>query len=273
MQNVIKQFVICCVIGFFSSVQAQPLTLGIVPQQSAKKLAQLWTPICTYLSEKVGHEIRFSTAHDIPTFEKRVLEGQYDIAYMNPYHYTVFHERPGYQAIAKQKDKKIKGIVVVAKDSKFTSLKELDGTTLAFPAPAAFAASVLPRAKMAKDGINITPKYVSSHDSVYLTVSRNLFPAGGGVQRTLNNTAPEVNQALKVLWTTPGYTPHAIATHPDLDITLKNKIQKALLEMNKDPEGQALLKSINFKGIELAKDKDWNDVRDLNITLLEHLLK
>jgi len=273
MENIIKRLLICCVIGFFSTAQAQPLVLGIVPQQSAKKLARLWTPICTYLSEKVGHEIRFSTASDIPTFEKRVLEGQYDIAYMNPYHYTVFHEQPGYQAIAKQKNKKIKGIIVVPKDSQLTSLDELDGSTLAFPAPAAFAASVLPRAKIAQDGIKITPQYVSSHDSVYLTVSRNLFPAGGGIQRTLNNTSPAVNKKLRVLWTTPGYTPHAIATHPDLDIIIKNKLQKALIEMNKDPEGQALLKSINFNGIEIAKDKDWDDVRDLNITLLEHLLK
>jgi phosphonate transport system substrate-binding protein len=273
MANIVKLLATLCVLGVFSSVQAQTLTLGIVPQQSAKKLARLWTPICTYLSEKVGHEIRFSTANDIPTFEKRVLEGQYDIAYMNPYHYTVFHERPGYNAIAKQKDKKIKGILVVPKDSNLTKLEELDGSTLAFPAPAAFAASVLPRAKMAKDGIKITPKYVSSHDSVYLTVSRSIFPAGGGVQRTLNNTASDVSDKLKVLWTTPGYTPHAIATHPELSDNIKNKLQKALIEMNTDPEGQALLKSINFKGMELAKDKDWDDVRDLNITLLEHLLK
>lgn len=273
MIKTIKSLIVCCAIGSFSLVQAQTLTLGIVPQQSAKKLARLWTPICSYLSEKVGHEIRFSTANDIPTFEKRVLEGQYDIAYMNPYHYTVFHERPGYNAIAKQKDKKIKGILVVPKDSTITNLEELDGSTLAFPAPAAFAASVLPRAKMAKDGINITPKYVSSHDSVYLTVSRNLFPAGGGVQRTLNNTAPAVNEKLKILWTTPGYTPHAIATHPDLDKDLKNKLQQALIDMNTDPKGQALLKTINFKGVEKAENKDWDDVRDLNITLLEHLLQ
>lgn len=273
MTNLVKALLIYCLLSSYHYANAQALTLGIVPQQSAQKLARLWTPICTYLSEKVGQEIRFSTAHDIPTFEKRVLEGQYDIAYMNPYHYTVFHERPGYNAIAKQKNKKIKGIIVVTKDSPIKSLSELDGSTLAFPAPAAFAASVLPRAKMAKDGIAITPKYVSSHDSVYLTVSRNLFPAGGGVQRTLNNTNPAVSDRLRILWTTPGYTPHAIATHPRIDNQLKLKIQNALIEMNTDPKGIELLKSINFKGMDKAQDKDWNDVRDLNITLLEHLLQ
>lgn len=254
-------------------VQAETLSFGIVPQQSAKKLAKLWTPISNHLSEKVGVKILFSTANDIPTFEKRLLEGEYDIAYMNPYHYTVFHQKPGYEAIAKQKDKKIKGIVVVAKDSPLTALDQLAGETLSFPSPAAFAASVLPRAKMSKDGIDITPKYVSSHDSVYLTVSRGLFPAGGGVMRTYNNTAPEVRDNLRVLWSTPDYTPHALAVHPRVDNDVKIKLQRALVEMASDPEGQALLKAINFKALERAKDEDWDDIRGLNIKLLDHLLQ
>ncbi|MEH6446772.1 MAG: PhnD/SsuA/transferrin family substrate-binding protein, partial [Oceanospirillaceae bacterium] len=160
--------------SLFAAQTATPavktLKLGVVPQQSAKVLAKLWTPISQYLSEKTGMNIIFSTARDIPTFEKRLLAGEYDIAYMNPYHFTVFNQKPGYQAIAKEQSKRIKGIIVVPKDSLITQLSQLDGKTLAFPAPAAFAASVLPRAKMRADGIKITPKYVSSHDSVYLSV-------------------------------------------------------------------------------------------------------
>ncbi|WP_420598223.1 phosphate/phosphite/phosphonate ABC transporter substrate-binding protein [Neptuniibacter sp.] len=260
--------------GIFSSaLQAETISFGIVPQQSAKKLAKLWTPINAYLSEKSGLKIQFATAQDIPTFEKRVLAGEYDLSYMNPYHYTVFNKKPGYRAIIKQKDKRIKGIVVVPMDSKLNTLQELDGLTLSFPSPAAFAASVLPRAKMAKDGINITPKYVSSHDSVYLTVSRGLFPAGGGVIRTFNNTDTSVKEKLKILWTTPEYTPHAFAVHPRLKPETVNKLQLALLSMNTDPVGKALLQTINFKGMEAAEDEDWDDVRELNITLLDHLLQ
>jgi phosphonate transport system substrate-binding protein len=248
------------------------LTFGIVPQQSAKVLAKLWTPICVYLSEKTGVEVMFTTAKDIPTFERRVLAGTYDIAYMNPYHFTVFNQKPGYRAIAKQKNKKIKGILVVPKDSSITHLSELNQQTLAFPSPAAFAASVIPRAKMRSEGINITPKYVSSHDSVYLSVSKGFFPAGGGIMRTYNNTSPEVKAKLKVLWTTPGYTPHAIAIRPNLDQTVADKIQQALIDMNKDEEGRKLLLSVKFNPLEIAKSSDWDDVRGLDIQLLEHLL-
>ena len=253
--------------------QAETLKFGIVPQQSAKKLARLWTPIMQYLSAKTGHQIIFSTAQDIPAFEQRLLQGEYDIAYMNPYHFTVFQQKPGYHAIAKQKDKVIKGIIVVPKDSPITSLQALAGQTLAFPSPAAFAASVLPRAKMQQDKIAFTPKYVSSHDSVYLTVSRGIFPAGGGVKRTFNNTDPAVREKLKVLWETPGYTSHAIAVHPDMKAEVKAAVQQALVDMTHDPEGMALLKAINFKGIEAADDARWDDVKALDIQLLQHLLQ
>ncbi|MEM7379056.1 MAG: PhnD/SsuA/transferrin family substrate-binding protein [Pseudomonadota bacterium] len=84
------------------AIQAETVTLSVVPQQSASKLARLWTPIVVYLSEKTGHDVRFATAKDIPTFEQRLSEGQYDLAYMNPYHYTVFSAAPGYEAFARQ---------------------------------------------------------------------------------------------------------------------------------------------------------------------------
>ena len=252
---------------------AADVSFGIVPQQSAKKLAAKWGPIFLYLSEKTGHNISFATAKDIPTFEKRLLSGEYDIAYMNPYHYTVFSQKPGYEAFARQANKSIKGIVVVRKDSEIKNLAELNEQQLAFPSPAAFAASVLPRAKMNLDGIAFTPNYVSSHDSVYLAVSKGIFPAGGGVYRTFNNTSPKVKESLKVLWDTPGYTPHAFAASPDLDADILKSISKAMMEMTNDPLGQSLLKSINFKGITQADDKDWDDVRSLEITLLSHLLE
>jgi len=247
------------------------LSFGIVPQQSASKLARLWTPILDHISEQTGLEIRFSTAPDIPTFEKRLAAGKYDFAYMNPYHYVVFSEAPGYNALNKARDKRIKGIIVVKKDSKISQLKDLDNSTLAFPAPAAFAASILTRAALTSDGVAFTPKYVSSHDSVYRAVAKGIYPAGGGVVRTFNNMTPEIRDQLKVLWTTRGYTPHAIATRPGLNQSDAQKVQQVLVDMYQQPESKLLLDNIKIKGFETASDNDWDDVRKLKLTDLSDL--
>lgn len=257
-----------------STCIADTYTFGVVPQQSAKKLAKLWSPILKYVSEKSNHTIKFKTAKDIPAFEKSLANREYDLAYMNPYHYTVFHDLSGYDAFAKRKDQDIKGILVVRKDSNIESINELNGSEIAFPSPGAFAASILIRSKLNKDNIKYSPKYVSSHDSVYLNVEKGLTKAGGGVKRTLNNTKVETKEQLKVLWETKGYTPHAFAVKSDIDDSVKSDIISAFLDLSNTEEGKELLQSIKIKnGLVKANDSDWNDVRELNINELEDLKK
>jgi phosphonate transport system substrate-binding protein len=245
------------------------LSFGVVPQQAPGRLAQLWTPILNYLGEQAGVRLDFKTAPDIPTFERRLAAGDYDLAYMNPYHYTVFHRHPGYLAFAREKDRKLEGILVVRRDSPYIGIEQLAGQTLVFPAPAAFAATVLPQAQLKRTGIGYTPKYVASHDSVYLAVARGLYPAGGGIRRTLANAPDEVQAQLRVLWATSRYTAHAIAAHPRVPRTALERVQRAMLAMHGDPRGAALLAAIEFVGIEPARDADWDDVRALGIPALD----
>lgn len=249
-----------------------PLTFGVVPQQSASELARLWTPILRHLENETGYRFKFTTAKDIPTFERRVAAGEYDFAYMNPYHYTVFHRSPGYAVFAKERDWKLTGIIVVRKDSVYTSIDQLNGAAIAFPAPAAFAASVLPHAALQRAGVRITAKYVASHDSVYRAVVKGLFPAGGGIERTFETIAPDVRDQLRILWKTPAFTPHAIAAHPRVPAAVVTRIGQAMYKMDQDPAGRALLKAIGFKGIAPARDDEYDDIRALRITVLDELV-
>lgn len=269
-----RHLILCLLACFSVNLWANDnhvITVGVVPQQSATKLARLWSPILAEIAQSTGHQLKFETAKDIPTFEQRLSEGKYDLAYMNPYHYTVFHEKPGYIAFAKEKDKFIQGVIVVRKDSPLQKIEELKGKTIAFPAPAAFAATILPQAYFKKHDFNITPQYVSSHDSVYYAVARGLLPAGGGVRRTFSNTKSEILEQLRVLWTTDKYTPHAFAYHPRVPKVVIEQIAKALFAMDQKPETLELLKALDFKGIEAAKNSDWDDVRALDIHLLSNM--
>ncbi len=246
----------------------ESLSFGIVPQQSASKLASLWVPLLREVEQRSGVKLWFHTAPDIPTFEQRVAAGEYDFAYMNPYHYTVFSQAPGYRAFAKEQDKRIKGVVVVPKASPLNDITQLQGQQLAFPAPAAFAASVLPRASFEKKGISINADYVGSHDSVYRAVVKGLYPAGGGVVRTLNNMDAAIREQLRILWSTNGYTPHAFATHPRVPQQASQRVTAAFVSLGKDEVGRKLLDALRFKPLETALDSDWDDVRSLNIQLL-----
>jgi phosphonate transport system substrate-binding protein len=267
---VLRSFLSGCLCTLLT-VQAQPptLTLGIVPQQSASRLAEDWGPLVTELSRRSGVPLVFRTAPSIPVFEERLAKGEYDLAYMNPYHYVVFHKSTGYQAFAKEQDRRLKGILVVRKDSSYQKPADLAGKTVVFPAPAAFAASILPQAEFGRLKIPIDAKFVASHDSVYRAVSSGLQEAGGGIQRTLEASPPEVRDALRVLTETPAYTPHAFAAHPRVPATTVAKVLAAMVSLASDEAGQRLLVPIAFKGVVGAQDKEWSDIRALDIDLLE----
>lgn len=255
-------------VALTSATAAERFSFGIVPQQAASQLAQGWAPVLSYLSAEAGITLAFATAPDIPTFESRLSQGQYDFAYMNPYHYTVFHKKPGYAAIAKERNKQIEGIIVVRSDSPIQSVRELDGKDMAFPSPAAFAATILPLAELKRQGISVIPRFVSSHDSVYLNVVRGLASAGGGIKRTLSVFDPAQAGQIRVLSTTTPYTPHAIAAHPRVPVEILSRVTAAMMHLDADPAAKPLLDTLGFNGIEPASDADWDDVRALEIDLL-----
>lgn len=239
------------------------MTFGVVPQQSPSKLAQVWGPILRKVGEEVGVKIVFKTAPDITTFAHRLAKGEYDMAYMNPYHYIEFHKKPGYVPLLRAQDAVLRGILVTRRDAPYLDLKALSGKTLAFPAPGAFAASILVRAELSRQHISITPKYVASHDSVYLDVAQGLFPAGGGIMRTFRALNPQIRDQLHVIYKTPGYTPHPIAILARVPPQLAARIQTAFIQMDKNAEGRQLLAPLEIKGWVAAQDADWDDVRAL----------
>ena len=250
------------------SANGKTFNFAVVPQQSAKKMAENWQPLIDYLSNYTGFEVNFETAKDIPTFEANLADGNYDIAYMNPYHFVVFNDSVGYKALARQRDKKIRGLIVVHKDSPINTLEELSGTEVAFPAPAAFAATIITSAHLRMNNIAFVPRYVNSHDSVYLAVQRGFFNAGGGIVRTLNSSPDDVKGELRVLWKSKGFTPHAIATHPNMAHADRQAILNALLALSNDSSKSWILIGIGFNGFMASNDSDWDDVRALGIASL-----
>lgn len=237
---------------------------GIVPQQSASKLVKLWTPLLQHLSTTTGLEFHFATARDIPSFEQALAEKEYDIAYMNPYHYTVFHSVSGYVALAND-IKPLYGIIVTSQYSEINQLSELNQTALAFPAPAAFAATIVPRRTLESMDIKVTPFFVNSHESVYLNVISEFFKAGGGIVRSYEQLSALQRAQLRILWKSPPFNSHPIAALDSVPEAHRQAIISALTSMHTTNEGKTLLHQLNFEQLKAAHDSDWDNVRALDI--------
>ena len=222
-------------------------TFDVVPQLTAAKIYTTWSPLLQRVGQDAGLCFELRVSATIPEFEQKLLKGEPEFVFLNPYHAVLAHQKKKYQPLLADSEDLLTGILVVRADSPIKTLEELKGKSITFPAPNAFAASLLIRAELAKKKIDITPVFVKTHSNVYRSIIGKDAVAGGGVNNTLDNEAPEVRQQLRVLFETPAYTPHPIVTHPSVTVTVRDRFLKAMLKLTQDDEGRKLLDGINLQ--------------------------
>lgn len=258
-------FLLSLFVGAFFSItlHSKPLIFGIVPQQSTMGILKEWKPFIDYLQKTTGETIVLKTERSIPEFEKVLYRGGYDIAYINPSHYVTAHQKQGY--MAKVRDQKnLVGILVVRKDSGITNIADMRGKQFLFPAPGAFAATLVNKYELLADyQINVEAskkfRYVNSHDSVYKGVARGIGDVGGGIERTFNDLNDEETKAsLVIVHRTKSYPSHPFAFSPNVTQQMQVKIIKALLEAPDE-----LLASLKMKHLVEINDSEYNSVRSM----------
>jgi len=241
----IKMTVILLFLMNSSTAIAVEYSFGVVPQFEARKLYRIWKPILEVLEQRTGYQFTMQGTESIPDFEQEFLGGKFDFAYMNPWHSLVAFESQGYIPLVRDGTRRLKGILVVRKNSLITQLTQLQGKTIAFPAPNALGASLLMRAELSHlHGITIHPLYVGTHSSAYLNVILKQTDAAGGVLRTLQQQEPIIQDLLRIIYETQSIAPHPISVHPRVPKKVREQVLQAFLAMKNDPEQKKLLAKI-----------------------------
>jgi len=203
----------------------------------------------------------------IPEFEKGFLKGEYDFAYMNPYHAILANETQGYTPLIRDGKRQLIGILLVRQDSDIKTLDDLNGKIIAFPAPTAFGASLYIRALLReKEAINFTPRYAVTHSNSYRQALLKLTAAAGGVYRTFYKERIEVQNNLRVIYETPGKPAHPIVAHRRVTISFRHSVQSALLNLIKTEQGREILSGILIPNPIIANyDKDYRPLKSLKL--------
>lgn len=226
----------CLLLAVSHSALAQPavqpsLTLGVVPQFPAVETQRRWLPVTESIGRACSVQIRLEISTDIPEFEGKFLDGKFELTYVNPYHAVMAHKAQGYVPLVRDGEKPLKGVLVVQKDSPIKRLSELSGSTIAFPAPNAFGASLYMLALLEREHqVRFTPDYVKTHGNAYRHVVKGEAAAAGGVMATFNAERPEIREQLRVLYETPGAAPHPLMAHPRLDTPIRRCITEHLTQ-------------------------------------------
>ena len=241
-------------------------TIGVVPQFSARTLQSIWTPILQELERRTGHTFELRGSQSIAAFEQQLMAGDFDFAYMNPYHFIKANNVHGYMPLVRDTGKKLRGILVVRKDAPIDDIAQLQGEAIAFPSPNALGASLMMRALLAQEfKLGFEPRYVKSHDSVYLNVVMGRTLAGGGVARTLAKQPPEVREQLRVLYTTPAVASHPLAVHPRVPETVREQVRGELIAIGQGEPGRQLLAKIPIGNAGPALSEDYAPLQAMGL--------
>ena len=218
----------------------------VVPQLSPTHIYTHWSPLLEQLGKRSKQCFDLVVSPNIPVFEKQLLTGKADFAFVNPYHAVMAFRAHQYKPLVADGKNKLDGIVVVRADSNLSDLKALNNSKIAFPAPNAFAASLLIRALLTKDTISFEPIYVKSHENVYRSVIVGDVAAGGGVNNTFNREPPEIQAQLKVLYRTPKYMPHPFIANPRIPMSVQKAVQDSFIAMGADPALKEMLNDVQI---------------------------
>ena len=244
-----------CLCGFLSllALLAMPIAnattaynIAIVPQFTTVDIGMGWAPLLDRLHRETGVILQIRAAANIPEFEAEFLAGIPDLVFLNPYHMVMAAKAQGYRPLLRS-SQPLEGILVASRSGTIKRLADLNGATLAFPAPNSFGASLYLRALLSeKEKISVTPVYVGTHQNVYRHVLLGDAQAGGGVQATLEREPAGVKRQLNELYRTPGSASHPLAAHPRVPKEVSDKIIRVLRRMALDPEGKKLLHRVGL---------------------------
>lgn len=256
------------IIFILFSVNLYSFTVAIVPQFTPTVIENTWSPIIKAIEHATGEKIAIKYYKTIPEFEKGLRRGDVDFAYMNPYHAVMF--KGNYRPIVKDGKEKLSGFLVVRNDSKYKSIKDLNGQKIAFPSPNAFAASLLIRAQLKfVEKINFEPVYVNTHTNVYKHVVIGEVEAGGGVNKTLSKEHHDVQSRLRVVYRTPESSAHPFCVNKKVPKKIAIKIQNAFIDLGALEQGNKLLSAIEMtQPVSASYESDYAYLEKLNISKL-----
>lgn len=241
------------------------LSVGVVPQLPAAETLRRWSPFLQRIGQSINLCFVLTVSSSIPEFEAAFKQGMYDLAFMNPYHQVMAYKAQGYVPMLAD-TQLLTGIVVVSRDSPFKTLKDLKGANLSFPAPNAFAASLLIRSILADQGIAFKADYVKTHTNVYRSVALGAAQAGGGVNNTLLREPQSVQAALRILYETAGFRAHPLSAHRRVPEQQREEIVRRILQMPSQPDEQKLLNDVQMPSPALASYlKDYAPLQKLGI--------
>ena len=253
------------------AAQTKPIyLLGVHPLHNPQMLFDHFQPLVDYLNRHLEREeIRLEASRDYPSYDAKLYAGHFQLVMPNPYE-AVEAERHGYRFFARwNNDADFRGLCLVRKDGGIHAVADLKGHAVAYPAPSALAATMMPQWYIKQHGLDvfkdIDSRYVGSHESAILNVLQGSTALGctwPPPWRAFQMTRPGEAQQLTPLFQTETLPSVAVMARADMPPELVDRVGQLLLRLDQDATGRSILAKIGIPGFAPASHATYMPVRD-----------
>ena len=261
-----------------------PLVIGLIPEQDIFSQVERYTPLAEYLSRKIGRTIEIKMLARYGNIIQNFVSSGMDGAFFGSFTYTLAHAKLGVEVVARPVSlngtSTYYGLLFVRKDSGITSVKDMKGKRFVFVDKATTAGYLLPLEYFHRHGVKNYKTYLGEtyfagthEDAIYdvLDKKADIGAAKNTVFERVSKANPRINRELMVLVKSPEVPENALAMRRDLDEALMQGIKAALLTMDEEAEGRAVLKVFGAQRFIETTDKDYAPVieyaREIGINL------
>ncbi|MBI3378223.1 MAG: phosphate/phosphite/phosphonate ABC transporter substrate-binding protein [Nitrospirae bacterium] len=272
-----KKSLLFLLVLFFAGTSAalaqDVVKMGVFPRKPTLETVKAFEPMAKYLSSKIGKKVELVVYKDFAAFWDSMKKKECDFVHLNQYQYIKAHKDLGYNVILMNEEfgsAKVHAAIAVRTDSGINSLSDLKGKKILFgggkQAMQSYigATHILKKHGLKKD--DYTEDFAINPPSVVFAVFNKTADAGGIGEVVLSlSTVKEkidVNQ-IKVLARGDELPMLCWAVKKEMDKGLAEKIQKAMIGLKNEKDGQQLLKNAEVTDFIMATDKEYDIVRKI----------
>lgn len=264
-------------VPFFSSLghAQQTLRVTTIPEEAATEQMRKFGPLTKYLERTTGMKVSFVPVNDYPAAVEALVNKQVDLVWFGGFTYVQAQIRSGGKVVPiaqREEDTKFRSVFIAQKNSGITQLSDLKGKQVSFGSQSSTSGHLMPRSFLLDAGINPDRDfkrvaYSGAHDATIASVVSGRVDAAAldiTVWQKFVNEKKVDTSKVDVFYTTPPYFNYNWSVHADMPPALREKITKALLELDMNsPEGKEILTlnrasryipttPENYKGLESA---------------------
>lgn len=224
--------------------------LGIFPYMAPRQTVEFYGPVAASMEAALKHPVRLESVQTFSAFSRALEKQNYDIALIQPFDYPSVVEQLGYIPLA-QFAVPLVTQFYVRDDSRYHSIEDLRGSTIAMPPEPAANTRMALRAlhdNQLIPGRDVEIRYFNSHDSCIQQVWAGTASACGTAKPPIQIFEKRMQAKLRAIYDTPSI-PHVLfVANPRVPAEQRAKLQELITGWNQTEEGRVMLKNLGFPG-------------------------